>query len=76
MAIKHPSHCIVGQMEDSRYLFKGKPGIYIIFDRIGAVLFLVFILGILGTPEIVVGSESIIDFALWVKFKMAAIISR
>ena len=33
---QHPGHCIVGQIQDGRYLFKVKPLIYIIFDRIEA----------------------------------------
>ena len=33
---KHPGHCIVGQIQDGRHLFKIKPLIYIIFDEIEA----------------------------------------
>ena len=36
VARKHPRHCIVGHIQDGRYFFKGKPFIYIIFDRIEA----------------------------------------
>ena len=36
VARNHPGHCIVGQIQDGRYLFKVKPLIYIIFDRIEA----------------------------------------
>ena len=36
VARKHPGHCIVGQIQDGRHLFKVKPLIHIIFDRIEA----------------------------------------
>ena len=36
VARKHTGHCIVGQIQDERQLFKVKPLIYIIFDRIEA----------------------------------------
>ena len=36
VARKHTRHCIVGQIQDGRHLFKVKLLIYIIFDRIEA----------------------------------------
>ena len=39
-------------------------------------MILIFILGFLGTPDIVVWPEGTLDIALWVKSKMAVIFSR
>ena len=36
VARNHPGHCIVGQIQDGRYLFKVKSLIHIIFNRIEA----------------------------------------
>ena len=75
VARKHPDHCIVGQIQDGRHLFKVKPLIYIIWTELKQILDFGIYRKVFRY-DAVVRPECTLDIALWAKSNMAAICSK